>query len=76
LRTDDLMEIQQLPARYAVTITQRDIDGLLEVFTPDGATARSAIRTRWPSSRDTRTRTNRPAHERHQVPRCSAARGN
>ncbi|BBY05667.1 nuclear transport factor 2 family protein [Mycobacterium noviomagense] len=35
-RTDDLVEIQQLLARYAVTITQEDIDGLLEVFTPDG----------------------------------------
>jgi hypothetical protein len=30
------VEIQQLLARYAVTITQEDIDGLLEVFTPDG----------------------------------------
>jgi hypothetical protein len=35
-RTDDLVEIQQLLARYAVTITQGDIDGLLGVFTPDG----------------------------------------
>jgi hypothetical protein len=35
-RTDDLVEIQQLLARYAVTITQQDIDGLLDVFTPDG----------------------------------------
>jgi SnoaL-like domain len=35
-RTDDLVEIQQLLAKYAVTITQEDIDGLLEVFTPDG----------------------------------------
>lgn len=35
-RTDDLVEIQQLLARYAVTITQQDIDGLLQVFTPDG----------------------------------------
>lgn len=34
--TDDLLEIQQLLARYAVTITQGDIDGLLAVFTPDG----------------------------------------
>jgi hypothetical protein len=34
--TDDLMEIHQLLARYAVTITQGDIDGLLEVFTEDG----------------------------------------
>jgi hypothetical protein len=35
-RTDDLIEIQQLLARYAVTITQGDIDGLVAVFTPDG----------------------------------------
>jgi SnoaL-like protein len=33
---DDLMEIHQLLARYAVTITKGDIDGLLAVFTPDG----------------------------------------
>jgi hypothetical protein len=36
LSTDDLMEIHQLLARYAVTITQGDIDGVLGVFTPDG----------------------------------------
>ena len=35
-RTDDLVEIQQTLARYAVTITQGDIDGLIGVFTPDG----------------------------------------
>jgi hypothetical protein len=35
-RTEDLVEIQQLLARYAVTITQQDIDGLVKVFTPDG----------------------------------------
>jgi hypothetical protein len=35
-RTEDLVEIQQLLARYAVTITQQDIDGLVAVFTPDG----------------------------------------
>jgi hypothetical protein len=34
--TDDLVEIQQLLARYAVTITRGDMDGLLAVFTPDG----------------------------------------
>jgi hypothetical protein len=33
---EDIVEIQQLLAKYAVTITQQDIDGLLEVFTPDG----------------------------------------
>ena len=35
-RTEDLVEIQQLLAKYAVTITQCDIDGLISVFTPDG----------------------------------------
>ncbi len=35
-RTDDLVEIQQVLAKYAVTITQGDIEGLVEVFTPDG----------------------------------------
>jgi len=34
--TQDLVEIQQLLARYAVTITKGDIDGLLAVFTLDG----------------------------------------
>lgn len=37
MSTDDLMEIHQLLARYAVSITQGDIDGLLAVFTPDGS---------------------------------------
>ncbi len=32
MSTDDLVEIQQLLARYAVTITQGDIDGLLAVY--------------------------------------------
>jgi hypothetical protein len=35
-RTDDLVEIQQTLAKYAVTITQGDIEGLVSVFTPDG----------------------------------------
>ena len=35
-RTDDLVEIGQLLARYAVTITRGDIEGLLDVFTADG----------------------------------------
>jgi len=36
LSTEDLMEIQQLLARYAVHITRGDLDGVLAVFTPDG----------------------------------------
>ncbi len=35
-RTDDLVEIQQLLAKYAVTITRGDVEGLVTVFTPDG----------------------------------------
>jgi hypothetical protein len=35
-RTDDIVEIQQLLAKYAVTITQGDIEGLVSVFTSDG----------------------------------------
>jgi hypothetical protein len=35
--TDDIVAIQQLLARYAVTITRGDIDGLLAVFTADGS---------------------------------------
>lgn len=35
-RTEDLVEIQQLLAKYAVTITQGDVEGLVTVFTPDG----------------------------------------
>ncbi|OBF14855.1 nuclear transport factor 2 family protein [Mycobacterium sp. ACS4331] len=35
-RIEDLVEIQQMLAKYAVTITQGDIDGLVSVFTPDG----------------------------------------
>lgn len=34
--TDDIVEIQQLVAKYAVTITQGDVEGLVTVFTPDG----------------------------------------
>ncbi len=34
--TDDVIALQQLLAKYAVTITQGDIDGLVSVFTPDG----------------------------------------
>lgn len=36
MSTNDLIEIQQLLARYAVTISQGDIEGLIGVFTPDG----------------------------------------
>ncbi|MER7187189.1 nuclear transport factor 2 family protein [Streptomyces hyaluromycini] len=35
--TDDLMEIQQLLARYAVAMTRGDVDRVLGVFTPDGS---------------------------------------
>ncbi|WP_216892994.1 nuclear transport factor 2 family protein [Nocardia alni] len=36
-RNDDLLEIQQLLARYAVGMTQNDIDMVVSVFTPDGS---------------------------------------
>ncbi|MCA2207808.1 nuclear transport factor 2 family protein [Nocardia rosealba] len=34
--SDDVIALEQLLARYAVTITQGDIEGLVSVFTPDG----------------------------------------
>ncbi|MFG2444770.1 nuclear transport factor 2 family protein [Nocardia fluminea] len=33
---EDVIELEQLLARYAVTITKGDIEGLVSVFTPDG----------------------------------------
>ncbi len=33
---DDLLELQQLLARYAVKMTQNDVEGVVSVFTPDG----------------------------------------
>ncbi|NED59913.1 nuclear transport factor 2 family protein, partial [Streptomyces sp. SID10244] len=35
-RNDDLIEIEQLLAKYAVTMTKGDTDGVVSVFTPDG----------------------------------------
>jgi hypothetical protein len=35
-RIEDVIEIQQLLARYAVGMTKDDIDTVLDVFTPDG----------------------------------------
>jgi hypothetical protein len=32
----DIIEVEQLLARYAVGMTQNDIDAVIEVFTPDG----------------------------------------
>ncbi|MEE2032898.1 nuclear transport factor 2 family protein [Rhodococcus chondri] len=34
--SDDLVEINQLLARYAVNMTKGDVDGVVAVFTPDG----------------------------------------
>ncbi len=34
---DDLIEIQQMLARYAVGMTKDDIDTVMAVFTPDGS---------------------------------------
>jgi len=36
INVGDVVEVQQLLARYAVTITKGDIDGLIGVFAPDG----------------------------------------
>ena len=33
---DDVIEIQQLLARYAVGMTKDDVEAVMEVFTPDG----------------------------------------
>jgi hypothetical protein len=35
-RTDDIAEIEQLLARYAVGMTKDDVDAVIDVFTPDG----------------------------------------
>ncbi|AZG45788.1 nuclear transport factor 2 family protein [Gordonia insulae] len=35
-RNDDLLEIEQLLAKYAVTMTKGDTDGVVSVFTADG----------------------------------------
>ena len=34
--SDDIIELEQLLARYAVGMTKGDIDAVIEVFTPDG----------------------------------------
>ena len=34
--TDDVIELQQLLARYAVAMTKDDIDAVMDVFTADG----------------------------------------
>ena len=34
--TDDIIELEQVLARYAVGMTKGDIDAVLDVFTPDG----------------------------------------
>ena len=37
LPVEDVLEIQQLLARYALGMTADDIDSVMEVFTPDGS---------------------------------------
>ena len=34
--TEDIIEIEQLLARYAVAMTKDDVEAVVEVFTPDG----------------------------------------
>ena len=36
MSTSDLVEINQLLARYAVVMTKGEFDGIVDVFTPDG----------------------------------------
>jgi len=36
LPIDDIIELEQLLARYAVGMTKNDVDAVVEVFTPDG----------------------------------------
>jgi hypothetical protein len=36
LRTEDVIELEQLLAKYAVYMTKLDIERVMEVFTPDG----------------------------------------
>ena len=64
-RTADLVEIQQLLAKYAVTITQGDTDGLMSVFTPDGtysALGTTCVKCADGHSTDTKTGCAAPAH--------------
>ena len=35
-RNDDLLEIEQVCARYSVGMTKNDVEAVVEVFTPDG----------------------------------------
>jgi hypothetical protein len=35
-RTEDIIELQQVLARYAVGMTRDDVEAVMEVFTPDG----------------------------------------
>src|SRR5205814_1308010 len=35
-RIADILEIEQLLARYAVGMTKNDVDAVIDVFTPDG----------------------------------------
>jgi len=37
LSIPDVIEIEQLLARYAVSMTKDDVDAVMEVFTPDGS---------------------------------------
>jgi hypothetical protein len=45
-QVSDIIEIEQLLARYAVDMTRNDIEAVIEVFTPDGSY--SAFGTTYP----------------------------
>src|SRR5262245_32389151 len=42
-RIEDILEIQQLPIRYAIAVDQRDVDSWLELFVPDVSLGRHGV---------------------------------
>jgi SnoaL-like domain len=42
-RVEDILEIQQLPIKYAIAVDERDIDGWLELFVPDVNVGRHGV---------------------------------
>ena len=70
----DLLEIEQLLARYAVGMTKDDIDAVMEVFTPDGtysAFGDTYTLADFPDAR--RRRSEGPLHGRARPPSSSTA---
>jgi SnoaL-like domain len=42
-RVEDILEIQQLPIKYAIAVDERDIDSWLELFVPDVNVGRHGV---------------------------------